>query len=84
VATINYLTTVQFDFGAIKLVSGECARLGIKRPLIVTDRGIRASGLLDRLRENLDAALGFEVFDGTPPNQTEAAAATRATNPKTK
>jgi 4-hydroxybutyrate dehydrogenase len=75
VATINYLTTVQFDFGAIKLVSGECARLGIKRPLIVTDRGIRASGLLDRLRENLDAALGFEVFDGTPPNPTEAAAA---------
>ena len=58
---------------SIKLVSGECARLGIKRPLIVTDRGIRASGLLDRLRENLDAALGFEVFDGTPPNPTEEA-----------
>jgi len=74
VATINYLTTVQFDFGAIKLAGGECARLGIKRPLIVTDRGIRASGLLDRLRENLDTALGFEVFDGTPPNPTEEAA----------
>lgn len=73
-ATINYLTTVQFDFGAIKLVSDECKRLGIKRPLIVTDRGIRASGLLDRLREHLDPALGFEVYDGTPPNPTEAAA----------
>jgi 4-hydroxybutyrate dehydrogenase len=74
VATINYLTTVQFDFGAIKLVSDECKRLGIKRPLIVTDRGIRATGLLDRLREHLDPALGFEVYDGTPPNPTEAAA----------
>ena len=36
-AVINYLTTVQFDFGALRLVSAECARLGIKRPLIVTE-----------------------------------------------
>ena len=28
-AVINYLTTVQFDFGALRLVSAECARLGI-------------------------------------------------------
>lgn len=72
-ATISYLTTVQFDFGAIKLVAGECQRLGITRPLIVTDPGIRASGLLDRLRAQLTAELGFEVYDQTPPNPTEAA-----------
>jgi len=72
-ATISYLTTVQFDFGAIKLVGGECKRLGITRPLIVTDRGIRASGLLDRLREALGPELGFEVFEDTPANPTEAA-----------
>ena len=54
-ATISYLTTAQFDFGAIRLVSAECARLGIRRPLIVTDAGIRACGLLDRLREALEA-----------------------------
>jgi len=72
-ATISYLTTVQFDFGAIKQVAAECKRLGITRPLIVTDTGIRASGLLDRLRENLGPERGFEVFDGTPANPTEAA-----------
>lgn len=72
-ATISYLTTAQFDFGAIRLVSAECARLGIRRPLIVTDAGIRACGLLERLREALDPALGFEVFDQTPANPTEAA-----------
>jgi hypothetical protein len=72
-ATISYLTTVQFDFGAIKLVGAECKRLGITRPLVVTDRGIRASGLLERLRENLPAELGFEVYDETPANPTEAA-----------
>lgn len=72
-AVINYLTTVQFDHGAIRLVGPECARLGIRRPLIVTDPGIRVSGLLDRLREHLPAELGFAVFDQTPANPTEAA-----------
>jgi alcohol dehydrogenase class IV len=72
-ATINYLTTVQFDFGAVKLVNGECQRLGITRPLIVTDKGIRACGLLERLREHLAPQFGFEVFDETPANPTEAA-----------
>lgn len=72
-ATIGYLTTAQFDFGAIQLVSAECRRLGMRRPLIVTDAGIRTSGLLERLRATLDADLGFQVFDGTPPNPTEAA-----------
>jgi alcohol dehydrogenase class IV len=72
-ATINYLTTVQFDFGAVKLVGTECKRLGISRPLIVSDKGVRASGLLERVRENLAAELGFELYDGTPPNPTEAA-----------
>ncbi|MEI7967921.1 MAG: iron-containing alcohol dehydrogenase [Betaproteobacteria bacterium] len=70
---ISYLTTAQFDFGAIRSVSQECARLGIGRPLVVTDRGIRASGLLERLREALDPALGFDVFDATPANPTEDA-----------
>ena len=72
-ATISYLTTVQFDHGAIKLIGQECKRLGISRPLIITDKGIRASGLLDRLRENLAPEFGFEVFDDTPANPTEAA-----------
>ena len=72
-AVISYLTTAQFDFGAVRLVSAECQRLGVRRPLVVTDAGIRASGLLERLREAMDPVLGFEVFDQTPPNPTEAA-----------
>ena len=73
-ATISYLTTVQFDYGAIKLVGAECKRLGITRPLVVTDRGIRASGLLERLRENFATAASFDVYEDTPANPTEAAA----------
>jgi alcohol dehydrogenase class IV len=73
-ATISYLTTVQFDYGAIKTVSAECKRLGVSRPLIVTDQGIRASGLLNRLLENLDDSLACGAYDETPANPTEAAA----------
>lgn len=71
-ATIGYLTTTQFDFGAIRLVPGECQRLGIRRPLIVTDRGIVDSGLLGKLRAAIDPAIVCEVYDGTPPNPTES------------
>lgn len=71
-ALINYITQVQFDFGALAGVGAECARAGIRRPLICTDRGIVAAGLLARL----NAALGevpAAVYDGTPANPTEAA-----------
>ena len=71
-ATITYLTTVQFDFGAVRLVADECQRLGIRRPLVVTDAGIAASPLLDRLRQAL-GAVPHEVFADTPANPTEAA-----------
>ncbi|MEX0958341.1 MAG: iron-containing alcohol dehydrogenase [Burkholderiales bacterium] len=71
-ATISYLTTVQFDFGAIKLVRQECERLKIARPLIVTDKGVAAAGLLAQLTEQL-GDMPSAVFDETPANPTEAA-----------
>ena len=72
--TISYLTPVHFDFGAIRLLKSELARIGVKRPLIVTDRGVRAAGLLDPVMNNLDAGTTVNVFDATPANPTEAAA----------
>ncbi len=70
-ATILYLTQIQFEFGAIKLLSSECERIGIKRPLIVTDAGVRAAGVLQKALDAL-AGLPVTVFDQTPPNPTEA------------
>jgi alcohol dehydrogenase class IV len=72
VALINYITQVQFDFGALAGVRAECARVGIGRPLICTDRGIVAAGLLQRLVSALGDVPSF-VYDGTPANPTEAA-----------
>lgn len=70
-ATIRYLTDIHLDFGAVKLLQGECARVGIARPLIVTDAGVRAAGVLAQAEAAL-TGLPHAVFDGTPANPTEA------------
>ncbi|MDR5816388.1 MULTISPECIES: iron-containing alcohol dehydrogenase [unclassified Caballeronia] len=72
-ALINYITQIQFDFGAVRLLAGECERIGMRRPLIVTDRGIRAAGLVDTVLAALGASQPAPVFDATPPNPNEAA-----------
>src|SRR5512142_1265922 len=71
-AFIYYVTQVQFEFGAVKLLKQECERIGITRPLIVTDPGVKAAGVLQKA---LDALPGFPVaiYDQTPSNPTEAA-----------
>jgi alcohol dehydrogenase class IV len=70
-STILYLTQIQFEFGAIKLLAAECERVGIKRPLIVTDAGVRAAGVLQKALDAL-ADWPVTIFDQTPPNPTEA------------
>lgn len=71
-ALIYYVTQIQFDYGALSLLRQECERIGITRPLIVTDQGIKAAGLL---RKALDTLPNMElaVYDETPSNPTEAA-----------
>ena len=71
-AHIQYLTQIHLDFGVVSMLPAACERAGIRRPLLVTDAGVRAAGLLDQA----EAALGdlpHAVFDGTPSNPTEAA-----------
>ena len=71
-ATITYLTRIEFGFGEVARL-GEVARdLAMVRPMVVTDAGVLAAGLLESALTALDA--GPPVFDGTPPNPTEAAA----------
>ena len=71
-AFINYVTQIQFDFGAVKLLRQECARVGISKPLIVTDPGVKAAGILQKALDAL-GDLPHAVFDQTPSNPTEAA-----------
>ncbi|MDQ8000605.1 MAG: iron-containing alcohol dehydrogenase [Bordetella sp.] len=71
-ALIQYLTQIQFDFGAVRLLADECVRIGITRPLVVTDKGVRAAGILQKALDAL-GDLECTVFDDTPSNPTEAA-----------
>ncbi len=71
-ALITYLTRIQFDFGALNLLAEELKLLGMKRPLIATDKGVVAAGVIDQVKAKLGVAAAA-VYDGTPPNPTEEA-----------
>ena len=71
-ARIVYLTQIEIDHGAVRCLPEECQRVGIKKPLVVTDAGVRAAGVLDIALAAL-GALPHAVFDRTPSNPTEAA-----------
>ena len=57
--------------GACAEAAGAMARLGLARPLIVTDAFVRDSGMLARLTDGLDGAgIAYEVFADTVPDPT--------------
>ncbi len=72
-ALMVFLNRVQFAEGALAELPAELALAGIARPLVVTDAGVVAAGLLDRLRAVLPPGMEAAVFDTTPSNPTEAA-----------
>ena len=70
-ARILYLTTIEFEPGAVRTLPDNLSELGIERPLLVSDGGIAAAGLLDRVAPLLPPAT--PQFLDVPPNPTEAA-----------
>ncbi len=74
---MNFLTTCIFDHGAVEKLGQTLARLGVKRPFMVTDPGIKAVGLLNTVLENLGMEAAH-VFADTVANPTEAQAVSTA------
>jgi 4-hydroxybutyrate dehydrogenase len=70
---LNSPNPVHFDFGALAQLPKALARLGISRPLLATDAGLRATGIIERIRTMLAGHGDLICFDETPPNPTEAA-----------
>lgn len=67
---MNFLTTCIFDHGAVGQLGKTLTGFGVSRPMVITDPGIKAVGLLDTILENL----GMEpaaVFTDTVANPTE-------------
>ena len=65
--TISYLTDIYFESGALSVLPDLLHNLSIKRPLVVTDKGLTTLGF--------GASLGISagaVFDEIETNPTEA------------
>ena len=71
-ALIQYLTQIEFDYGALAQIQAHCQRAGITRALVVTDKGVRAAGVLQPVLDAL-GDVAAAVFDDVPSNPTEAA-----------
>ncbi len=67
---INFLTQCVFDAGALKQLGHLAKARGITRPFIVTDAGIKASGILAKVEDALGVAPAG-IFAETVPNPTE-------------
>jgi alcohol dehydrogenase class IV len=65
--TITYLTDIWFGPGIVRELPEISAKLNVSRPMVVTDRGLSASGLIDRI-----ALSGRVVFDAVESNPDEA------------
>lgn len=70
-ARIAYLTAIDFEAGAIATLGAGLTELGIKRPLLVVDKGVIAAGLAAKAIAQLPQ--GAPMFADVPPNPTESA-----------
>jgi alcohol dehydrogenase class IV len=72
-ALLVFNTQIHLDFGSRTMLAPECERIGIRRPLVVTDAGVRNAGVLQQVLDALPASMPVAVYDRTPSNPTEAA-----------
>lgn len=68
---INYLTSINFGPGALASLAASMDELGITRPLVVSDNGIKATGILDH--PSLGPIATAPRFLDVPTNPTESA-----------
>jgi len=71
-ANWSYPTAIKFGAGRIAELPAACAQAGIKRPLLVTDRGLATLPVTARTLDILEAAgLGRAMFAEVDPNPNE-------------
>ncbi len=66
----SFPTTIHFGAGARKAVGEHLRERGLKRPLIVTDKGLAALPVLAEFRQGLEEGLNVAVFGGVFGNPT--------------
>ena len=71
-ANWSYPTSIRFGAGRISEIADACAVAGIKKPLLVTDRGLATMDITTKTLDLLEAAgLGRAMFSDVDPNPNE-------------
>jgi alcohol dehydrogenase class IV len=71
-ANWSYPTAVKFGPGRIRELADHCKAVGIRKPLLVTDKALASLPITARALDILDAAgLGRAVFSEVDPNPNE-------------
>ena len=70
ISRFSFPTSIQFGPGARKLVGVHLRDHGLRRPLIVTDKGLAALPVLKEFMAHLDTGLDVGVFSGVFGNPT--------------
>ncbi len=68
----SYPTAIRFGAGRVAEIGAACAAAGIRRPLLVTDRGLAHLPITARMLELMEeAGLGRAIFADVAPNPGE-------------
>lgn len=68
----NYPTAIRFGAGRISEIADACATAGMKKPLLVTDRGLASMDITKKTLQLMeDAGLGSAIFSKVDPNPNE-------------
>ena len=71
-ANWSYPTAVKLGAGRIRELADHCKALGMKRPLLVTDRGLATMAITGRALDILEAGgLGRAIFADVDPNPND-------------
>src|SRR5262245_58132405 len=72
VTTFSFPTKIIFGVGAVVQLPAALHETGGRQPLLVTDQGVVAGGLLARIADILSrASISYHVFDDVLSNPTE-------------
>lgn len=75
-ANWSYPTAIRFGAGRISEIADACVTAGIKKPLLVTDRGLANMAITTKTLDLLEeAGLGRAMFSDVDPNPNEKNAA---------
>jgi len=71
-ANWSYPTAIKFGAGRIRELADHCKAVGMKKPLLVTDRGLASMAITQNALDVLDAAgLGRAIFADVDPNPND-------------